>query len=149
MVPSFFTVLDALPLTPNGKIDRQRLPTDLDSLVVSTAGSAEAAPTDAYELLVSDAWTRELGRTAGRDENFFDIGGHSLLAVKVFRNLADSTGLPLALTDVFRYPTIRSFAAYVGSLGAGTDGDGNQPSVTSAAVAGADRAARRRRAREN
>ena len=150
MVPSVIAVLDALPLTPNGKIDRKRLPADIHGLVAPAAVSPEATPTDDDERLVSEVWTQELGRAVGRDENFFDIGGHSLLAIKVFRSLADSTGLPLALTDVFRYPTIRSFAGYLGSLRTGTDGSGNHPLAASAAAAGADRAARRRRrAREN
>ena len=103
-----------------------------------------AAPSNDNEKLVADVWLAELGRPAGRDENFFDIGGHSLLAVKVFRSLAESTGFELALTDVFRYPTIRSFAEYLGDLDAG-GADAARSKVLSSAVAGADRAARRRR----
>jgi hypothetical protein len=145
MVPSVIAVLETLPLTPNGKIDRKRLPADIDIVVEPSTVSPEATPANDDERLVSDVWKHELGRAVGRDENFFDIGGHSLLAVKVFRSIADSTGLPVALTDVFRYPTIRSFAAYLGSMRSGDDGrDGGAP-VSSSAATGVDRAARRRR----
>lgn len=143
MVPSVVVILDSLPLTPNGKIDRKRLPSNIDSPVDASILDPESAPSNDNEKLVADVWLTELGRPAGRDENFFDIGGHSLLAVKVFRSLADSTGLELALTDVFRYPTIRSFAVYLGDLDAG--GGAAKAKVLSSAVAGADRAARRRK----
>ena len=63
-----------------------------------------AAPQGDIEQLVADLWLEQLGRPVGRTDNFFDIGGHSLLAVSLFRRLQDSTGLAIALTDVFRYP---------------------------------------------
>jgi hypothetical protein len=85
----------------------------------------------------------------GRDDNFFDIGGNSLLAVAVFRRIGDRTEVPLALTDVFRYPTIRTFAAHLARAGsqrqigepvAGERSDGDD------APSGVDRGAMRRRA---
>ncbi|MGE3329169.1 MAG: phosphopantetheine-binding protein, partial [Acidimicrobiia bacterium] len=81
------------------------------------------APAGANEELVAGVWQRVLGLEAvGRDENFFDLGGHSLLAVKVFRDLAEASGHALALTDVFRYPSVSTFAAYLDRLNAGDDG---------------------------
>lgn len=140
MVPSVVVVLDALPLTPNGKIDRKRLPD-------ATPGSSGADATPVAEMgnheqLVAGVWAEELGRDAALDDNFFDIGGHSLLAVKVFKQIADRSGLPISLTDVFRYPTIRSFADFLDSTGGG---DGAAGPATSSASAGAERAKRRRR----
>jgi natural product biosynthesis luciferase-like monooxygenase protein len=141
MVPSGVVQLDAFPLTPNGKIDRKRLPEEV----------REAAPTalvaaldDAVERLVAETWMTELERAVGRDDNFFDIGGHSLLAVKVFRRLSEVTGAPLALTDVFRFPTVRTCAAHITALLGAAAGDGATaaPSVPS----GTDRGARRRQA---
>ena len=142
MVPSAIVPLDAFPLTPNGKIDRQALPTDVGSLGVEVAPSS-APPEDDTERLVAAIWTAELERPVGRDDNFFDIGGHSLLAVKVFRSLTDATGAPLALTDVFRFPTVRTFATHLGALqGNGAAAEAAAP----AAPTGSDRGALRRRA---
>ena len=72
---------------------------------------------DATEQLVAEAWSAELRRPVRRDDNFFDIGGNSLLAVAVFRRISDRTDAALALTDVFRYPTIRTFAAHLSRVG--------------------------------
>lgn len=115
MVPSTVIVLDALPLTDNGKVDRKRLPAGAASAPAPQAAAPLQAANDA-EALVSGIWTAELGRPVGRNDNFFELGGHSLLAVKIFRRLSDATGAPLALTDIFRYPTVRSFAARLEAL---------------------------------
>jgi hypothetical protein len=146
MVPSSVVRLDAFPLTPNGKIDRKALPVDT-GFVSADAQVATAPPADDTEQLVADIWTAELERAVGRDDNFFDIGGHSLLAVKVFRRLSDATSAPLALTDVFRFPTVRAFAAHLSAL----QGDAGGPapdaaSAPAAAPTGTDRGAMRRRA---
>ena len=116
MVPSVVVRLDAFPLTPNGKIDRKALPADgrvvgadVDSVADRAAGRRHRAARRRHlERACSSA-------PVGRDDNFFDIGGHSLLAVKVFRRLADATAAPLALTDIFRFPTVRTFAAHLGA----------------------------------
>ena len=124
MVPSVVVRLDEFPLTPNGKIDRKALPTDTG--ISADAQVATAPPADDAERLVAEIWAAELERPVGRDDNFFDIGGHSLLAVKVFRRLTDATAAPLALTDVFRFPTVRRFAAHLGALQGAGDPDGEQ-----------------------
>ena len=123
-MPSAVVRLDAFPLTPNGKIDRKALPADT-GLASADAQVATAPPADDTERLVADIWSAELERPVGRDDNFFDIGGHSLLAVKVFRRLTDATAAPLALTDIFRFPTVRTFAAHLGAL-QGDGGAGRQ-----------------------
>ncbi len=142
MVPSAVAVLDALPLTPNGKIDRKRLP-DVSEL---DGGNDEPLPefsSDDAEAFVTAVWRRELGQPVGVDDNFFDIGGHSLLAVTVFRELGSHCPA-LALTDVFRYPTIRTFADHMAGL---LGGDGALAAAAPAAPTGTDRGAMRRRAR--
>jgi natural product biosynthesis luciferase-like monooxygenase protein len=68
------------------------------------------------EALVASTWASALGKPVGRDDNFFEVGGHSLVAVKVFRQLGSTTGLPLALTDVFRHPTARALGAHLAVL---------------------------------
>ena len=143
MVPSVVVRLDKFPLTPNGKIDRKALPTDTG--ISGDAQVATAPPADDAERLVAEIWSSELERPVGRDDNFFDIGGHSLLAVKVFRRLTDATAAPLALTDIFRFPTVRSFAAHLGTLQGAGGPDGEQQ-APSAAPTGTDRGALRRRA---
>ena len=89
-----------------------------------------------------------LGRGIQRDDNFFEVGGHSLLAVKVFRLLGERVAVPLALTDIFRYPNARLLGAHIASLRSSTGavdsdrGDAATPTSTS----GDDRGARRRNA---
>jgi hypothetical protein len=142
MVPAAVVRLDAFPLTPNGKIDRKALPEPPSGLNATDRGASTAPPADDIERLVADVWVSELERPVGRDDNFFDIGGHSLLAVKVFRRLTDAVPETIALTDIFRFPTVRTFAAHLGAL-RGADGE---PSTATLAVVGTDRGAMRRRA---
>jgi hypothetical protein len=143
MVPSAVVALDALPLTPNGKIDRKALRDD-ETLGRSTEPASMPAVEGDAERLVAEVWASELHRPVGRDDNFFDIGGHSLLAVKVFRRLSDATPASLSLTDVFRFPTVRTFAAHLTAVLGGPQGDGQTAAAASAT--GTDRGARRRRA---
>ena len=145
MVPSSVVRLDAFPLTPNGKIDRKALPADTGYLGAD-AQVATAPPADDTEQLVADIWAAELERPVGRDDNFFDIGGHSLLAVKVFRRLSDTTAAPLALTDIFRFPTVRTFAAHLGALQGTAAPVPADAAAVVAAPTGSDRGAMRRRA---
>ncbi|MEO0495150.1 MAG: MupA/Atu3671 family FMN-dependent luciferase-like monooxygenase, partial [Actinomycetota bacterium] len=142
MVPAALSFLDALPFTPNGKVDRKALP------FASLGSASSEAPTDldGNEAVVADVWNGVLGRTPGLDDNFFDVGGHSLRAVAVFRQLADRTDTSIALTDVFRFPTIRSFAAHLDGSTHPADGAGEGEPV--AAAAGTDRGAKRRAARQ-
>jgi natural product biosynthesis luciferase-like monooxygenase protein len=145
MVPSSVVPIDAFPLTPNGKIDRKSLTTRTLEIVTSAPvnGHAPAASlADDRERLVASVWADELERPVGRDDNFFDIGGHSLLAVKVFRRISDETSAPIALTDVFRFPTVRTFAAHLNALNGGVETD----APADRASTGTDRGALRRRA---
>ena len=117
MVPSTVTRLDAFPLTPNGKIDRKALP--VDTSYVAAAEPTGSPPASDTERLIAEIWSSELERPVGQDDNFFDVGGHSLLAVKVFRRLTDATAAPLALTDIFRFPTVRALAAHLAAVQGG------------------------------
>jgi natural product biosynthesis luciferase-like monooxygenase protein len=142
MVPDVVVAIGALPLTPNGKVDRAALPTEVDRNPVVDRKTELVAPSDGFERLVADAWTEQLNRPVGRTDNFFDLGGHSLLAVAVFRTLQEATGLRIALTDVFRYPTVAGFAAYLEQLGGPSDP--SAPAASSTPNTGVDRGARRR-----
>ena len=151
-LPARVIRLDGFPLTPNGKTDRGRLEADVAlHLAAALSGSGVAQPLDdPGEQLVAEVWTDELQRVVGRDDNFFDIGGNSLLAVAVFRRICERTGAELALTDVFRYPTIRTFAAHLACRSGAVSNDAadraNDTTPADDAPAGADRGAMRRRA---
>jgi natural product biosynthesis luciferase-like monooxygenase protein len=111
MVPQHVAMLPALPLTPNGKIDRRALPDPLAALVVR----ATATPLSQLEKTIAGIWQEVLGLPqVATGDNFFDLGGHSLLVVQVQRRLREACGREVSITDMFRLPTIRALAAHLG-----------------------------------
>lgn len=101
-VPAEFVVLDALPLTPEGRLDRAALPAPED---VRTP-SAEP-PRDAREEILHGLFVEILGgRPISRDDNFFRVGGHSLLAVRLLNRIRSALGAELTLRDVFTAPSV-------------------------------------------
>ncbi|MEU9507474.1 MupA/Atu3671 family FMN-dependent luciferase-like monooxygenase [Micromonospora sp. NPDC048170] len=131
MVPATVTVLDELPLTPNGKIDRNRLPDP------HAAGPDRyLAPQTDVEQTIAEVWAQLLGRDrVGLDDNFFHLGGNSLLAVQARARLLARDVAGLSLVDLFRYPSVRALAAACATTG-------NRPD----ALAGTQQAAGRRAA---
>lgn len=114
MVPSRWVFLDAWPTTTRGKVDRKAL----QALVRSAPDSSteRARPQDQRERAVAAIWEEVLGvREIGVDDNFFDLGGHSLLLPKVLTQLRAVADRDLSMVDLFRYPTIRTVAAAMGS----------------------------------
>ncbi|UGQ48158.1 non-ribosomal peptide synthetase [Massilia endophytica] len=108
MVPSAFVALDMLPLTPNGKLDRKALPAP-----DAAAGAARSyeAPQGDMEQALADIWAAVLNvERVGRHDNFFDIGGHSLLAARVVTQIRESLDVDIALRDAFTYPVLADFA---------------------------------------
>lgn len=139
MVPGHIAVLDDLPHTPNGKIDRNGLPSLAEVLGQRVRTSAPVEASSDLERQVLAVWQETLGTTdIGVDDNFFDIGGHSLLIVRMHRKLRDTVDASIALTDLYRYPTIRGFSE---SLSSGAE------QAAAVVQSGMDRAARRRAAR--
>jgi amino acid adenylation domain-containing protein len=111
MVPSAFVILDALPLTPNGKLDLRALPRPSGDRNQTTA--AYLAPRSEAEQRIAAVWREALKlERVGIHDNFFDLGGHSLLLVQVHSRLRESYP-ELALIDLFRYPTVSALAAYL------------------------------------
>ncbi|MES2937050.1 MAG: AMP-binding protein [Pseudomonadota bacterium] len=113
-VPSHFIALDALPTTPNGKLDRARLPQPAPD----PQGGGEA-PADALEQAVVDAMAKALGReTVGVHDDFFALGGDSLIAGRLSAALKDSAGLHLVPAALLSAPSARDIAAHLRSAGA-------------------------------
>lgn len=110
MVPSIFVVLSEIPRTPNGKVDRRALPAPSDD---RRASAAFVAPRSAIEQQIADVWRRVLRvEQVGVNDNFFDLGGHSLLMVQVHNELqALRPGMPLV--KLLEHPTVSALAAYL------------------------------------
>ncbi|HKK51761.1 MAG TPA: MupA/Atu3671 family FMN-dependent luciferase-like monooxygenase, partial [Myxococcota bacterium] len=116
MVPAAFVFLDRMPQTPNGKIDRKALPAP--SEVKSRSQAEYKPPGNELESLISEVWKAVLYLDqVGIDDNFFDLGGHSLLVVQAHRKLREECAQPVTLTDLYRFPTIRGLAAHLSSDG--------------------------------
>jgi aspartate racemase len=109
MVPSAFVFVDRFPLTGNGKVDRNALPRPERSNTEMV--SASAAPLDPLELQLTKLWEKILRvHPVGRKDNFFDLGGHSLAAVRLFAELGKVSGRSLPLSTLFQAPTVEKLA---------------------------------------
>ena len=114
MVPSSYVVLETFPLTPNGKIDRKSLPRAADA----ARGAAEAGtiklPGNDIETRLASIWAQGLRRDQiGVDQDFFTLGGTSVLAVEICVRIEKETGVEIPLATFFEAPTIERLAPYV------------------------------------
>ncbi len=137
MVPSTIISLQAMPVTPNGKTDRKALPLPVrtSAAVISVPAKGIPQGSDA-QALVMGIWQRALGvENIGTRDNFFDIGGHSLLVIQVLKELREKVAKPIQMTDLFRHTTIETLARFL---------EGEAPAET--ARRGRDRADARRSA---
>lgn len=115
MVPAAIVVLPALPLTLNGKVDLRALPAPPADPAV---GAGRTAPRDDVERTLCRTWAEVLGiDEVGIDDNFFEIGGHSLLAARLFARLDKAFGRSLALGVLFAAPTVRQLAPHYRDTG--------------------------------
>ena len=117
MVPSAFVMLKMMPLTPNGKVDRNALPVpDHGDLALERVFVAPQTPTEA---VVAGVWAEVLrsGHLIGIHDNFFDLGGHSLLVTQVVARLRKAFQVEIPLRWLFESPTVAELAERIGSTG--------------------------------
>ena len=109
MIPAAFVTLDALPLNTSGKLDRQALPTP------EVAGEGDyRQPSNETERLIADLFKRLTGAArVSVDDSFFDLGGHSLLGVRLMVEVQKALGRKLPLADLFHGPTVAELARRV------------------------------------
>jgi natural product biosynthesis luciferase-like monooxygenase protein len=123
MVPSQFILLNEIPLTTSGKIDRKRLP-EMEKLR-PLLETRLVLPRDEVEGDVAAIWRRVLRiPELGIDDNFFDLGGHSLLMVQTHREVQEHFEVTIPLIKLLEHPTVRAFAGYVRGTEEG-DSSGN------------------------
>ena len=117
MVPAILITLKQLPLTANGKLDRKRLPPPSQKEAI---GNPEGNPEELYtpiEEMMAGAWQELLGiKKIGRTENFFQLGGHSLLGMRLIARLRAVFGVEVPITQLFESPTLSELAAHVEAL---------------------------------
>ena len=110
MVPVSFIVVESWPLTPNGKIDLAALP--MPGRADSAAAESFVLPRDAVELQLAHIWEELLDvRPVGVKDNFFEMGGHSMLTLRLAALVESRLGKRLPLTTILRMPTIEQMAA--------------------------------------
>ncbi|SCK05068.1 dihydroaeruginoic acid synthetase [Streptomyces sp. WMMB 714] len=113
MIPTSVAALPALPLSSNGKVDRQRVQSVLASMASRHREEAEP-PRGAVEKAVAELWVRLMSlTTVGRDENFFTLGGDSLLATRLVTEIHTTLGVELPMRDVMRSPTVAGMSALI------------------------------------
>jgi amino acid adenylation domain-containing protein len=110
MVPSRYVWLDELPVTPHGKIDRDALPAPFDTVAVPVGRSPETPTEEATAAVVAELLDIDLGEI-GMDQNFFLLGGHSMLAAQMIVRLENMFGVEISLRYLFDNPTLAAIAA--------------------------------------
>jgi acyl carrier protein len=111
MTPAGLHILEEMPLTRNGKIDRAAL-ASLDPLTART-GANILAPQTGVQRRIAAIWEQLLGvERVGLEDNFFDLGGHSLLLVQLQRRLRDEFKTEISVLDVFQRSTVAGLAEY-------------------------------------
>jgi amino acid adenylation domain-containing protein len=141
MVPSVWVFLDTFPLNPNGKVDRKALPAPAlggpEREIVAAGSDAEAA--------IAEVWCTLLGHDrVGVTETFFDVGGNSLLLIRLAHLLTARFETPISVQQLLRHPTVRLQAELVTAPPSGEGGDSAAGPADQAVAAGARQAAARR-----
>jgi amino acid adenylation domain-containing protein len=113
MVPSAFVILDSLPLNQNGKVDKKALPAP----AAVGRGRDLVPPQGRVQEVVAAVWKDVLGlESVGAHDNFFDLGGHSMLAARLLGRLRDAFAVDVPLRSLFQQPTIAGLADVIQAL---------------------------------
>ena len=129
MVPSRFVFLDRLPLTNHGKLDRKALP--LPTIEREDLKATYTEPRTKMETALATIWSNILRVTkVGTNDNFFDLGGNSLLMVRVHAKLQQMFHKELSIAEMFQYPTISTLAKYLEQVDLSSFDDQNTDTVT-------------------
>jgi amino acid adenylation domain-containing protein len=124
MIPSTFQALRQLPLSPNGKVDRSRLPAS--DIQATDMGLSDAPRTPTQELLCT-LWEQVLGSPGiGIRANFFEAGGHSLLAMRIVSRIRNLFRIELPLQRIFQYPTVGALSQVIDRMAADPQGQAGE-----------------------
>ena len=124
MIPAYFVQLETIPLTPNGKLDRKSLPDPEDPDLGRT--NEFVAPQSKTEKQIAKIWSKLLKLNIdkiGIHDNFFEIGGHSLLIPNAFKHLNKAFPSKLDIADLFDYLSIYKLGRYIDGTGGDTEED--------------------------
>jgi acyl carrier protein len=113
MIPTAFILMTDMPLSSHGKVNLKALPPP-----ESGPGESEetSAPLDELQLTISKIWCEVLGcAQVNTQDNFFDLGGNSLLILQIFKKLESILPAECQVIDLFKYPTIQSLAEFIAS----------------------------------
>jgi len=114
MIPTHFVQLEQFPMTPNGKIDKKALPDPIDQAL--TSGVEYVAPRNAVEEQLVALWSELLLLPEDKisiDDNFFDLGGHSMKLVQLNNLMKEKMNLHLSMVDMFKFGSIRMLGDYL------------------------------------
>ncbi|HEU4520712.1 MAG TPA: amino acid adenylation domain-containing protein [Thermoanaerobaculia bacterium] len=114
MMPAYFVRMERLPLTPNGKVDRQALTVDPEA---EESAREIVQPRTTTEKTLADIWMQLLNvRHLGVDDDFFDLGAQSLLAIRAVSRIREAFGVDVALRNLFERPTVAGLAEVIDGL---------------------------------
>lgn len=134
MVPDIFVRLAALPLNANGKIDRKQLPAPAET---DLRRGERRPPATATEVRLAALWAELLGASeVGADDDFFALGGHSLIAAQLIARLPPLFGVDLPLRAIFEHSALAELARHIGTLSARPGARRGAPELTALPHAG-------------
>jgi thioester reductase-like protein len=120
MVPTQFVVLDAFPLDHNGKVDRKRLLQDFAPEATKTLPDDPFCPQTARETTLAEVWKETLQlHSIDKSDTFFDLGGNSLLGVRLICGIQETLGIEISIHDLYRHPTIGELSKAIDAAAAG------------------------------
>jgi aryl carrier-like protein len=114
LIPAAFVFVDALPRTSGGKVDRRALP---HAVPGSAHASTRVRPRTELERTLAGVWQEVLRiEQVGVSDNFFDLGGHSLLMMRVQVRMRELLDVAITVMDLFRHPTVGALAVFVAEM---------------------------------